>query len=153
MKIQLTEEEMYKAIKIGVIRQMESIKKNLKPANGFNGDEWGCHIEGSMGELATAKAINVHWDATVNTFKANDLEGIQVRTRSRHDWDLIIRPNDDNEAIWVLVTGKNGSYIVRGWCYGYEGKKECWLRNYGDRVPAYFVPQKALKPITQITRY
>ena len=150
MNIHLTEEEIKHAISVGCARQMSSIKKNLKNANGFEGDEWGVNIEGAMGELATAKALNMNWDATVDTFKANDLEGIQVRTRSNHYWDLIIRPNDDDEAIWVLVTGKNGKYVVRGWCYGHEGKKKQWLKDYANRPPAYFIPQKFLKSINLI---
>jgi hypothetical protein len=50
----------------------------------------------------------------------------------------------------VLVTGRCPEYRVRGWITGAEAKRAEWLRNYGGRPPAYFVPAEQLRGIEEI---
>lgn len=149
MNIQLTSYEVGAAVRVGGLRQYEASKKGYKHKYGYKGLGWDINIEGALGEMAAAKALNVYWDGSVNTWKANDLEGIQVRTRSKHEYELIIRKDDDFNTLWVLVTGNNGSYIVRGWIHGKDAKKKEWLQAHGDRDLSYFVPHEALKPIEE----
>ena len=130
---------------IGRLRQLSSIKSGLVDAHGFDGGGWTEHIEGACGELAVAKATGVFWDGSINSFSRPDLPGrIQVRTRSRDDYALIVRDNDNDGDSFVLVTGRCPNYTVRGWILGGDAKKEEFRRAYGGRESAFFVPQSKL---------
>lgn len=145
MKITLTNSEMVMAALIGCHRHIASLR--LKQAHGAT-DTWTLNIEGACGELAAAKALNLFWDGSVNTFSAPDLQpNIQVRTRSKSDFGLIVRKKDNDDEIFVLVTGVSPTFVVHGWIYGKDAKQEKWIQTYGDRPAAYFVPQSALHPI------
>ena len=148
--VTLTMHEINMAANVGLMRQLCALKAGKHDAHGFDGDGWSEHIEGACGELAVAKILGRYWDGSVNTFKADDLPGLQIRTRSRHDYDLIVRPGDDDQAVWVLVTGRCPEYRVRGWINGAEAKRAEWLRNYGGRPAAYFVPAEQLRGIEEI---
>lgn len=135
---------------VGRMRHLASIKAGRKDAYGFDGLGWSEHIEGACGEMALAKCLGVYWDGSVDSFKANDLPGIQIKTRSRDDYELIVRPGDSQDATYVLVTGKCPSYEIRGWIAGRDAMRQEWLRDYGGRPPAYFVPQDALESIATL---
>lgn len=99
------------------------------------------HVEGALGELAVAKALGMYWSGSINGFRAPDVgQSIQVRTRSRHDYDLIVRDSDADEAAFVLVTGSAPEYHVRGWMRGALAKRDEYRQEHGGRPPAYFVP-------------
>jgi hypothetical protein len=135
---------------VGWLRQLEAIKAGKQDRHGYEGEGWSEHIEGACGELAVAKLLGVFWDGSVNTWKSCDLPGLQIRTRSRPDYDLIVRPSDDSDSPWVLVTGKCPKYAVRGWILGRDAKKQGWLRTYAGRPAAYFVPSNALRPLNEL---
>jgi hypothetical protein len=140
------------AAQIGVLRQLEAVRKGLPDRHGFDGDTgWTIHIEGAAGEIAAAKALGLYWGGTVNTFKTEgDVGNIEVRTRSKPHYDLLVRDNDKNESVFVLVTGKSPKYNVVGWILGKDAKKTEWYADYGNRPPAYFVPQNCLRPIEEL---
>ena len=110
---------------------------------------WQIHIEGACGELAASKALGVQWPGSVDTFKSGDdvPGGWQIRTRSRMDYELIVRPDDPDDALFLLVLGVAPHYVVKGWITGREAKRKEWSRSYGDRPAAYFVPHDALTPL------
>jgi hypothetical protein len=146
--VTLEQFEWAMAVGVGIRRQMASISR---PDNhGFHGDGWGVHIEGACGEMAVAKAVNVYWDGSVNSFRRPDLPGIQVKTRSEDFYDLIVRPCDDDDAAFVLVSGKSPSFTIHGWIRGAEAKQEAFLQTHGGRPPAYFVPKDRLRPIGEL---
>jgi hypothetical protein len=152
LKVTLNSYEVGGGVRVGGSRHYHALKANKPDCHGFDGDGWGAHIEGALGEQAVAKALNIYWDGSVNTWKAEDLAGIQVRTRREHWHDLIVRPDDSDASAWVLVTGKEGDYIVRGWIAGGEAKRQEWLKDHGQRPKAYFVPQSALRPLAELKR-
>jgi hypothetical protein len=80
MQINLNSHEVGAAVRVGALRHWEAVRGGMADRHGFDGDGWGVHIEGALGEIAAAKALNIYWDGSVNTFKADDLAGIQVRT-------------------------------------------------------------------------
>lgn len=149
-EVVLSWHEVAMASEIGRLRQLESLKAGRIDRHGFSGSGWNVHIEGACGELAAAKYLDMHWDGSIDTFKEPDLPLIQVRTRSRHDYELLVRPEDDDAAIWLLVTGNCPSYWLRGWAMGQECKREEWLREHGQRPRAHFVPTSALRPIRHL---
>lgn len=143
--VTLTSQEVGSGVRIGGLRQYFALQQNKKDAYGYDGENgWQLNIEGALGEIAAAKFLNIYWDGSVNTWKANDLKDIQVRTRSKDYYDLIVRDNDSNDSIYILVIGKNGVYNVIGWINGKDAKKQEWKKTHGDRPAAYFVPQNKL---------
>ena len=151
--VSLTWHEAAMAAEIGTMRQLASIRRDRRDAHGFCGEGWSEHIEGACGELALAKYLNIHWDGSVDAFLAADLPFLQVRTRSRHDYDLIVRERDGDDETFVLLTGRCPHYRVRGWIAGHDAKRPEWLAEHGGRPPAYFVPADALAAIETLPRY
>lgn len=151
MKVTLTGAEMVIASYVGTARHMAALKLGLKDAYGYDGENGlALHIAGVAGEMSVARALNVYWLPTVNTFKSGGDVGddIQVRCRSSHTYDLLVRPDDPDDALFVLVTGEAPELVVRGAMRGREAKREEWKRDYGGRPPAYFVPQSALASVS-----
>lgn len=155
MDVKLTWHEMLLASTIGSRRHIEALRAEKKDSFGFNGETgWQVHIEGCCGELATAKALNIYWNGSINTYKHGaDVGSIQVRTRSKNDYDLIVRNNDKNEDTFILVVGQAPDYRVVGWIKGRDAKKEIYSKTYGNRPAAFFVPQAALHPIESLPDY
>lgn len=133
---------------IGKLRQLASIRRGSQHKYGMTADGWTEHIEGACAELAVAKALGIYWDGSVDTFKGRpDLPGaVEVRRRSRDDWDLIVRPDDPDDAWFVLVVGSCPVYRIVGMMLGRQAKQDCWRQEYGGRPAAFFVPQADLLP-------
>jgi hypothetical protein len=139
---------------VGMLRQLASLKRGLQQCAGHEGASWNVHLEGASGEMAVAKHLNVYWGGGINTFKDDDLPGLQIRLRTRHDHDLILRKQDSERAIWVLITGTSPDFWIRGWIYGHEAKKPEWLQKYGkDRSEGYVVRVEYLHPIETLPGY
>lgn len=149
VKVTLTNREMAMGADCGVMRNIAAMVDNRENAYGFDEEYgWNAHIEGACGEIAAAKVLGRFWSPTVNTFKAPDIgANIQARTRSRHDYELIIRPKDNPDNLFVLVTGIAPNFTVRGYHVGREAKRDEWKHDHGARPPAWFVPQDCLRPI------
>jgi len=148
-RVVLSESEMKLAAMVGVNRNVESMSKGLKDKHGFTGDGWSVHIEGACGELAFAKYRNRHWSGSVNTFKrGGDVGEVQVRTRSRHDYDLIVRQDDKDDDYFVLVTGTAPEFRIRGFIVARDAKQmgDC-INEHGSRPPAWFIPAGKLRPV------
>lgn len=150
LQVTLTVAEARIAASIGIERQLQALQLNLNPGHGAL-DTWSIHIEGAAGELAAAKALGVYWPATVGTFHTQgDLApGVEVRTRSRHDYELLIRDDDPEDAIYILVTGKLPHYRVHGYADGNYRKPE-HRKTHGGRPAAYFIPHSDLHDITTL---
>lgn len=148
--ISLSQAETLAAAVTGVMRNLCATYHGRETK--FGGDSaWQIHIEGACGELAVAKALNIHNSHTINTFKEADLgRSIQVRTRSKGHYDLIVRPDDDDDEVFVLVTGAVPDFEIRGWIWGREAKQEKYRANYGGYGEAWFVPAAALRHIETI---
>jgi hypothetical protein len=143
--------EIFYAGMVGVQRQVEALRFGSADAHGYSGEHpWQVHVEGALGECAFAKASGQYWGRTVNTFKVGgDVGRLQVRTRSKSHYDLLIREDDRDDDWFVLVTGQAPTYVIRGGCFGRFAKQEKYRQAYGAREPAYFVPQKDLTPFNR----
>jgi hypothetical protein len=131
---------------------MEALESGREDQAGFEGDGSAAHYWGVCGEMAYAKARNVYYAPTFEAFHSPDVDGVGVRTRTEHWHELIIRPSDPDDLFFVLVTVEAlvAPAIFRVYDAGMlaaEAKthKE-WLKPYGGRPPAYFVPQARLRP-------
>lgn len=116
--------------------------------HGYKGAGWSEHIEGACGEAAVAKVLNRFWNGSVDTFATGgDVGDIQVRTRSSHDYELLVRPDDRDSDVFILVTGRAPTFRVIGYIWGRDAKRPEWLQTHGSRPAAYFVPHAFLTPI------
>ena len=144
----LTWSEMMQAAMCGAMRNIAAMRDGRQPAPRVPHsaeNTWTIHIEGAAGEMAFAKHAGFYWGATVNSFKLPDVGAIQVRTRSRHSYDLIIRRGDCDDDVFVLVTGIAPRFVIRGWIGAREAKSHPeWIQTHGEGEAAWFVPQAAL---------
>lgn len=140
--------EFFAAALVGVRRQIECVTRGMQNKHGLKGIGWDENIEGACGECALAKGLGLYWSGSINTFKiGGDVSGLEVRTRSERWHDLIVRRDDPENSIYVLVTGKAPEYTLVGWIKGRDGKRAEYLAAHGNREQAWFVPQEALLPI------
>ena len=146
MNISLEWFEISRAALVGVSRQVEALRKGLHARLDIH-DEWGAHILGALGECAFAKATNRYWNGSVNTFSMGGDVGahMQIRTRSRHTYDLIVRDADHDDDCYVLVTGGPNTFQIHGWMMAADAKNPKYLANYGNYGSAYFVPKSELR--------
>lgn len=141
----LTPAEIMMAAQAGIMRQVENIKTKAEPYYGAsNVADWQLHIEGCLGEFALAKYLNVWWGGKGKK-RGTDVFVYDVRTTPSHNNDLIMHPNDPDDRVFWLVTGRNGSYRVQGWIKAEDGKKPEYWKEHVKNRPAFFVPQSALK--------
>jgi hypothetical protein len=102
------------------------------------------HLLGARGEIAFRKFLGSDEALTVNTFRSTpDVKNYEVRTRREDHFDLILRKDDPDHKIYVLVTGSGCKYKIVGWIRGSE-RYEHETKTYNDRPKAWFVPQSAL---------
>lgn len=148
MNVSLEWFEVSRAALVGVSRNVEAMRKGCAEKLKGGDESWERHVLGALGECAFAKATNRYWSGSVNTFKAPDIGGnIQIRTRSKHSYDLIVRDSDSDSDVFVLVTGGPQTFRVHGWMRAADAKQAEFRSNYGGYGAAYFVPQSALRPI------
>ena len=152
--VTLTWFETQMAVGVGVSRQLECLKNGQKSFKIKGSGMWDPHINGALGELAFAKATGAYFSGSVNTFKSErDVGNYEVRTAANHNLNLIIRPKDDDEHIFVLVTGTCPEYQVRGWIYGKDAKKDEFKRSPQNGGPsAFFVPPTELNSMDSLPK-
>lgn len=148
--VTLTAVEYAFAANAGFLRNVGNVAKGRKDAHGYKGEGYDIHVLGAVGEYVVSKALNVHW-AGPGRLRADDVRGLQVRTRSEDHYQLLLHPEDADDDIFVLVTGRFPRFTVHGWCYGREGKLEAfWQDRANNGRPCYFVPNDVLRPLESL---
>jgi hypothetical protein len=148
--VRLTENELSRAVRLGIHRQWESIRTKAQNQAGINSmDGWTAHVLGACGEYAFAKYARLPFRHTLFTFHAPDVGNWQVRCTKLKPPMLIVRTCDRDEDSFVLVhCVTDFCYRVCGWITGREAKQSRWLTDRGNGRPAaWFVPADALHAI------
>jgi len=148
-------EERQQALQEGQRRQQVNETKKLKGRNkgaSVGSEALKIHLLGAAGEMAVASYLNLknflYLEKEANR-NSVDLPGnIDVKTRSKHTYDLIIQRNENPDKRFVLVTIENKQTLIHGWCYGKDGMKEEFWADPARGRPAYFVPKTVLKDIS-----
>ena len=152
--VALNEQERAMGAKEGAARQDDAVRRGLKDKYGFQGDPLEIHVNGARGEIGFAKVVGAPWRSSVGTFKSGHAVGkLQVQTRSRHDYELIVRPEDrpvESEP-FVLVLGNFSLFAVIGWIIGRDARRDEWRQTHANRPVAWFVPQEALRDISELS--
>ena len=151
MNIKLTLAEMQIAAQVGIQRQIQNLKNGAVPAYGAGSkNDWQLHVEGALGEMALAKHLGVYWDGK-GEMRAPDVGNIDVRTRSKHSYDLIVHDRDDDDRYIYLLTGGNGQYrFTADICTG--RKARALLERSGRRQARLFRPPGPLTESINRTR-
>jgi hypothetical protein len=147
-----TEEERRQAMEEGMRRQATNEAKGLRGRN--NGPRFGdkalqVHLLGAAGEMAVASYLGLkeHLYAEREARRGSDdlPGGIDVKTRSRHSYDLIIQKSENADKRFVLVTIQDHKTLIHGWCYGREALQERFWADPARGRPAYFVGKEHLR--------
>lgn len=149
VNIELTASELRVAALVACDRQIENLFKGRTDAHGFKADGWEIHIQGAAGEMAVAKWTRKYWSGNLGDLGADDVCKLQVRTRSRHDYELILHKSDPDDRAFILVTGLAPRFVLRGWIWARDGKREEYWKDPAGGRAAFFVPQSALRPMVR----
>ena len=138
-------------------RQGVNSRLGLKGRNGgaANGNKaLDMHRLGTMGEVAVAVHLGLEaYLFSEQTAKRGspDLPGdIEVKTRSRHSYDLIVQRDERPDKKLVLVTIQNGMVFIHGWCVAGDVMQERFWSDPAGNRPAYFVPKNNLRCIHEL---
>jgi hypothetical protein len=148
--IRLSWAEVLIAASVGCMRNVQCLQGKREPSADMGLDNtWTPNIEGAAGEAAVAKHLGIYWFGAIGNLKADDVGPYQVRTNtSRRLDDLILRPKDRDDRVYVSVLSFLPEFIICGWIGGADGKQAEWLRNGSSgRPPCYFVPRSVLHPL------
>ena len=114
------------------------------------GGDWRINdIIAAGAEIAAARYLGKEFTGTVNTFhNTPDVEGgWQVRCTDYLTGCLIIRQKDIDclkDKFILMIYEGNSTYRAAGYRVGGDCIDKKYLRNPGNRKPAYFVPQQDL---------
>ena len=151
-----SEEERTLAMEEGMRRQGVNEAKGLR---GRNGGAWkgskalDIHLLGAAGEMAVASYLGMKdflYKETQAKRGSDDLPGMDIKTRSKHSYDLIVQKQEDPRKKFVLVTIENQKTLLHGWCYGHEAIKEEFWADPARGRPAYFVTKEHLRPMESL---
>jgi len=152
MLYKLSEEEIKVALAEASRRQSLNEAKGLKGRNG--GAETGekalfFHQVGCLGEMAVASYLGLkdalfqESDAVRGSF---DLPFcIDVKTRTKHYYDLIVQLDEEPGKNYWLVTIQNKTIRIHGWIEHDQCTKPEYVKDPAKNRSAYFVPQSALR--------
>ena len=149
-------EERQQAMEEGLRRQGFNESKGLR---GRNGGAWqgskalDIHLLGAAGEVAVASYLNMKehlFKETEARRGSDDLPGMDIKTRSKSRYDLIVQKGSNDRKKYVLVTIENQKTLLHGWCYGHEAMQERFWADPAKGRPAYFVPQSALRSMESL---
>lgn len=151
-----SEEERKQAMEEGKRRQSVNEAKGLRGRNkgAWRGDKaLEIHLLGAAGEVAVASYLGIKehlFKETEAKRGSDDLPGIDVKTRSKHAYDLIVQKNEDPGKKFVLVTVENQKTLIHGWCYGHEAMQEQYWADPARGRPAYFMPKNMLHSLAAL---
>jgi len=142
----------------GVARAVSAMRDKRKLEEKRTDDSIERHIHGAISELAVAKAFGIYWSPAVGRTdtEVGDIAGkFHVKSITNKNHCCIIRPNDPPEFPYVLVLLDLPMTYLMGWIEGTEGKNPIFWREANStntlHTSAFFVPQRALKPMSQLT--
>jgi hypothetical protein len=145
-----SDEERQSAVAEGRRRQSVNESKGLRGRNNgasIGGKALEIHLLGAAGEMAVGSFLGMKhllFQESEAKRGSDDLPGIDVKTRSKHSYDLIVQKNEDPQKKFVLVTIENQTTLIHGWCLGEEAMEERFWKDPARNRPAFFFPKELL---------
>lgn len=135
------------------VNEKQGLKgRNNAPAHGEAALRM--HTLGAAGEMAVASFLGLEGHVFQETMARRgscDLPpNIDVKTRARHYYDLIVQLDEEQDKRLVLVTIENRETRIHGWINSSDAMQEKWRKECVKNRPAYFVPQTALLPLSSL---
>ena len=152
-----TAEERRLAMEEGIRRQSVNEAKGLRGRNKgprFGDKALEVHLLGAAGEMAVASYMGLkeHLYTEKEARRGSDdlPGGIDVKTRSKHKYDLLVQRNENPSRKFVLVTIQDQKTLIHGWAFGEDCMKEQFWADPARGRPAYFVPQSELRSMESL---
>lgn len=112
------------------------------------------HVLGVKGEYFVACVTGRKWIHLKNTFKRiPDVDDWEVRTRSRHSYELMLRPGDALHRVQILVTTSGYAAVdfwARGWTYGTDVSTDEFWGDPNGKGYAWWVSPSSLHPMDEL---
>jgi hypothetical protein len=157
-KVDLKWEEILSGASTGLVREVESLRQDIKWGHGAQFDryqKWGKSLSGTLCEMALAKKMKSYFSHSVNNFYGKDLiindKPVQVRSQlnSKINKALIIRQGHKPEDYYFYVSDDTPTFYF----YGYIQAKDCqkygtWTDFNKNRPHVWSIPVDKLKPIS-----
>ena len=144
---------------VGKQRRQYAVNSGRNPGLGPSRlDECGAEndIRGAECEYAASRILNLYWRPWVGSIteakRMRDVGGlIEVRSTDLPNGRLIVKPDDPDDAPFVLIVRNADRFTLAGWLFAHEAKEFHLLTAYGD--PAHFVPQDKLSANTLLIEW
>ncbi len=112
------------------------------------------HLLGAAGEMAVAVMLGMedklYQETEAKRGSADLPPNIDIKTRSRHYYDLIAQLDESPGKILVLVTIENRITLIHGWIKAADAMKEQWKKDPAGGRPAYFIPKTELLSLSTL---
>ena len=112
------------------------------------------HLLGAAGEMAVAVMLGMetqlYQETEAKRGSADLPPNIDIKTRSKHYYDLIVQLDESPDKILVLVTIENRITLIHGWIKAADAMKEQWKKDPAGGRPAYFVPKTELQSLSTL---
>jgi hypothetical protein len=138
-------------------------RQSQNQANGLAGRNGGpdsgdralqMHILGAAGELAVANYLGLqeylYAEKTPRRGSSDLPPNIDIKTRSKHYYDLICQLDESLYKILVLVTIENKTTLIHGWITSKDAMNEKWIKDPAGGRKAFFVPKSELLSIDSL---
>jgi len=151
IKIELTPGDIESAEREAARRQDYNTRAGLRgrnkaPSRGSRALE--LHFCGCKGEIAVAKLLGMEEFLFIDEKPVSgspDLPcGIDVKTRPKHDYDMLVQLKDSRSKKYVLATVEGSLAIVHGWLPGEYAMLDSYIKSYRAGRPCYAIPQSKL---------
>lgn len=161
LKFKLTKKEIRDAEAEGKERCERGKAKRLRGRSGGpnGGTDLRIDILGSAGEMAVASYLGrkdgLFKDKQAVRHSIDIPPDIDVKTGAKHSYRLIVHLDDLPTKRFVLVTIEgldDGTYdtIIHGWMMGEDAMKKKYVCEPVPGRRGYFVPQKDLRPVSEL---
>jgi len=112
------------------------------------------HLLGAAGEMAVAGLLDLEHELYKETEAKRgsfDLPpNIDVKTRSRRHYDLIVQLDEQPGKALVLVTIERQQTLVHGWIMSEDAMQDQWRKDPAGGREAFFVPQSKLLSLSAL---
>ncbi len=112
------------------------------------------HLLGAAGEMAVAVMLGMedklYQETEAKRGSADLPPNIDIKTRSKHYYDLIVQLDESPDKILVLVTIENRITLIHGWIKAADAMKEQWKKDPAGGRAAYFVSKTELQSLSTL---
>lgn len=149
--IELTWQELIQAGMVGIMRRVGSLRRSLDTYKHAAISNWSTDIDGAAAEMAVSKVLQRYWSGHTLNFHGDDVDGgIQVRSTTYETGKLIVRGNDKDESLFVLVVSRAPIYSIRGCLRAKDAKQPYFFKKGEDGADAWWVPQDNLNSVQSL---